>query len=79
MTSGQVKISGFDICYMLNVCVVSRYLSPAIEILIILSGMSMYLIYKRNVERKKYWYQLGDERAAFCISIFAIENRIEEQ
>ena len=35
-------INGFGICYMLNVCVcvLSRYLSPVVEILIILSRMS---------------------------------------
>ena len=36
-----VIINGFGICYMLNFCVLSRYLSPEVEILITLSGKNI--------------------------------------
>ena len=36
-------INGFGICYMLNVCVLSRYASQVVEIPIIISAMFMRL------------------------------------
>ena len=40
--------NGFGFCYMLNVCVLSRDLSPVVEIWSILPGMF------RTLDKKKY-------------------------
>ena len=48
-----VITNGFGICYMLNVCVLSRDLSPVVEIWIILSGMFRTLDKKKSIKKKK--------------------------
>ena len=44
-------LSRYRICYLLNVCVLSRYLSPVVEILIILYGMLCYCG-KKSINKK---------------------------
>ena len=45
--SSRVIIECFGMCYMLNVCVLSCYLNPVVEMLIIFSVMRKQM-YKKN-------------------------------